>query len=396
MLAGLIFAVQDAEDRPGALAATLPFAGMTVIEYQARLLIDAGASQIVVVVARLTPELLGAVARIGRRGVTIDTVRSAADASARLHPLSHLLVLADGLVTTQTVLAPVVRTPGDVMLVVADGEATAGYERVGGGQAWAGVARLDGRRLAEVAAMPRDYDVQSALLHAAAQAGARRLVLPDDEGRAGHGIERRRDALEARSRAVVSATLAARIGWFDRWMVKPLARLTLPPLMRRHVPTPALASGAALVALGGLGALWAGHLTAGLLAALVGVATAALASSFAWLRDETALARALGWLILGVPAAAELLLGHVLDAETGERTATVLALALAVAGGLGTRAIGEAREPWWGDPPGYLLLLAAATILGLPLLGLALTGVYAAVTLGHAIERLRARGLAAL
>ena len=43
MLAGLIFAVQDADDRPGMLAATLPFAGMTVIEYQARLLIAAGA-----------------------------------------------------------------------------------------------------------------------------------------------------------------------------------------------------------------------------------------------------------------------------------------------------------------------------------------------------------------
>ena len=64
MLAGLIFAVQDADDRAGTLAATLPFAGMTLIEYQARLLIGAGVSQIVIVVARLTPELLGAVARI--------------------------------------------------------------------------------------------------------------------------------------------------------------------------------------------------------------------------------------------------------------------------------------------------------------------------------------------
>ena len=60
MLAGLLFATHDADDRPGALTATLPFGGLTLIEYQARLLIAAGASQIVVIVARLTPELLGA------------------------------------------------------------------------------------------------------------------------------------------------------------------------------------------------------------------------------------------------------------------------------------------------------------------------------------------------
>ena len=32
MLAGLIFATEDAEDRPETLAATLPFCGSTLIE----------------------------------------------------------------------------------------------------------------------------------------------------------------------------------------------------------------------------------------------------------------------------------------------------------------------------------------------------------------------------
>ena len=74
MLAGLIFATGNADDRPNALTATLPFGGVTLIEFQARLLITAGVSQIVVVVARLTPELLGAVNRIGKRGVTVDVL----------------------------------------------------------------------------------------------------------------------------------------------------------------------------------------------------------------------------------------------------------------------------------------------------------------------------------
>ena len=55
MLSGLLFAIDDADDRPGRLTATLPFAGVTLIEYQARLLIAAGAAQVIIVVARLTP-----------------------------------------------------------------------------------------------------------------------------------------------------------------------------------------------------------------------------------------------------------------------------------------------------------------------------------------------------
>ena len=190
MLAGLIFAVQDADDRAGTLAATLPFAGMTLIEYQARLLIGAGVSQIVIVVARLTPELLGAVARIGRRGVTVDTVRGAGEAAARLHPLSHLLVLADGLVTTDAVLAPFARDGGDALLVLDGEDAVHGYERIGGGDVWAGVARLDGRRLAEL-----DAERAALLDQLRAAAG-----LAGRDRRLGDQAERARKAVTGRIR----------------------------------------------------------------------------------------------------------------------------------------------------------------------------------------------------
>ena len=362
---------------------------MTVIEYQARLLIGVGVSQIVIVVARVTPELLGAIARIGRRGVTIDSVRSAAEAAARLHPLSHLLMLGDGLVTTDAVLAPIAREAGDALLVVPESESTLGYELIGGGDAWAGIARLGRQRLSEVAAMPRDYDVQSALLLVAVQAGALRLALPEDERRAGHGIERRGDTLEARSCAVATAALAARRGWFDRWIVRPLARVALPPLMRHHVPTIALAGTAGLLGAAGLVGLWVGQLTLGLSASLVGVASATLAGSFAWLRDEPSPARAMAVLVAGVPAIAALLLGRAIDVETGELTGLVLALALIVAGGLAERAARGERPPWWGAPPAYLVVLTIGTMLGQPAAGLVVATLYATVTLAMAVETLR-------
>ena len=94
MLAGLLFATADASDRHDTLAATLPVGGVTLIEFQARLLIAAGASQIIVVVSRLTPELLGAINRMGRRGIAVDAVRGPAEVLAKLHPLARVMWLA--------------------------------------------------------------------------------------------------------------------------------------------------------------------------------------------------------------------------------------------------------------------------------------------------------------
>ncbi|MCH3005834.1 hypothetical protein K3W96_14975, partial [Listeria monocytogenes] len=63
------------------------------------------------------------------------------------------------------------------------------YERVGANVAWAGLALLDCKRIAEVAALPRDYDFQSTLLRVAAQAAADQVRL-DAHMAPGHTIER--------------------------------------------------------------------------------------------------------------------------------------------------------------------------------------------------------------
>ena len=152
MLAGLLFAVQDADDQPERLAATLPFGGLTLVEYQARLLVAAGASQIVAGRGRPTPELLGALSRIGRRGVAVDAVRTAAEAADKLHPLARVLMIADGLVTTEEVVAELAGEGGDALLVVPEADAPAGFERVGGAHGLGRASRgCEPRRLAEVA-----------------------------------------------------------------------------------------------------------------------------------------------------------------------------------------------------------------------------------------------------
>ena len=398
MLAGLLFATHEAEDRPGMLAATLPFAAATLIEYQARLLIAARASQIVVVVARLTPELIGALARIGRRGVAVDTARSAADAVAKLHPLASIVMLADGLVTTETVVEAMAGEGagngagegGDALLVLPGEQADERLERIGGGQAWAGVARIDARRMAEAAQLPEDYDLQSSLLRGAGQAGARHVALQLDEVDRGHGIERRAGALEARGRAVLAASMALRPSWFERATLKPLARLLIPEVARRGIGTAAVAGvGAALGVLGVAGVV-AGWTGAGLAMVLAGVLVLELGGALALFRDEPGLLRLVRWAVPVLPALAALVLAQHLDAAAGTATARLLAVAGIAAAIVGERAAAATRRrAWWATPPAQAAVLAVGGVLGLPLAALAAGALYAGATLAAGVEALR-------
>ena len=386
MLAGLLFADHEAFDRAGQLTATLPFGGVTLIEYQARLLLGAGAAQLVVVVGRLTPELLGAIARIGKRGVTVDAVRSAEEAAGKLHPLSRVVMLADGLVTTQDVVDRFAEEGGDALLVTSIDAAPRGFERLGGGAAWAGVARVPARRIAEVAALPRDYDLAATVLRRADQARADHLPLTDDAVRDGHAIEHSAAALTSRGRVVLAATVADRRNWFNALVLAPLAKLAAPRLVERGVGTAGVAVAGGLTGLLGAVLVGWGWPTTGLLLALLGCLALGLGRVLATLRDEAKLAEGQRIATVIVPAAATAALGWTLE----EPLALVAAAALIYLGALGERAVQRPRRRrWWGSPPAYLLLLAVGALLGAPVAGLFAATLYAAVTLAAAVESAR-------
>ena len=390
MLAGFIIAVHDAADRPGTLTATLPFGGVTLIEYQARLLIAAGAAQIVILVGRLTPELMGAINRIGRRGVTIDTVRSPAEASERLHPLSRVVLLADGLSTTPDMVAAMAREGCDALLVVDEGVRGGSFERIGGGLAWAGIARLDPARVAELAALPRDYDMEQTLVRLASQARATHVPLPQRALAEGHGIDHRGAMLvEWGSQALAAAVSGGRT-WFDRLVVAPLARLIVPLAVPRPIPVAAIGAGGAALALGALAALWVGKIDAGLVGATIATIVFILAAKLALLRDEPRSRELLDRIALGLAALALLLDGHAASVIAGDGGARVIGLALVVAGAMGERTTDLSGALWWGgSAPAYLTIATLGALIGSPVLGLSIAAIYAAATLFFAIEQLR-------
>lgn len=390
MLAGLLFAEHDAADRAGQLTATLPFGGVTLIEYQARLLLAAGAAQLVVVVGRLTPELLGALARIAKRGVTVDAVRSAEEAAGKLHPLARVVLLADGLVTTQDVADRFAAEDGDALLVTAIDAAPRGYERLGGGAAWAGVARVPARRIAEVAALPRDYDLTSTLLRLADQARADHLPLTDDAVRDGHAIEHSAAALASRGRAVLAATVADRRNWFNALVLAPIAKLAAPRLVERSVGTAGVAAVGMLTGMTGAALVGWEWPATGLTVALAGCLLLGLGRVLATLRDEARLVEGQRVATAILPAAAAAALGWTLHGSGDEPLALAAAAALIYLGALGERAAQRPRRRrWWGSPPAYLPLLALGALTGAAMTGLFAATLYAAVTLAAAVESAR-------
>lgn len=389
MLAGLLFATADASDRHDMLAATLPVGGVTLIEFQARLLIAAGASQIIVVVSRLTPELLGAINRMGRRGIAVDAVRGPAEVLAKLHPLARVMWLADGLMTTSVMVEAMRDRDRDTLLVAPTGDE---LERIGPGAVWAGIATIDPQRIADVVKLPADYDFASSLLRVIAQRGAEQLPLPETAVREGHGVQRDLRALAAKGRAALVAALGTRTNWVDRFLVAPLAKLALPPLVARGVPPVALAGAGGLLGLGGLAAIAIGWTASGMAAIVLALAFLALADVLAWLRDERGLGSILRWSTPAAVTLATLLLGQRVGFLAASATPPLLALTTILAGALAERAARVITRPWWwAVPAAYPLILLPAVLIGYPVWGLAAAASYAGVTLAFAVEALRSR-----
>ena len=99
-LAALIAAYHEAEAPDAGLRATLPLAGRTLVERQARLAASAGASPILLYVERVPPELLAAIERLRNEGVPVRLARSASEAVEAVDVDDRLLLVGDGFVSS--------------------------------------------------------------------------------------------------------------------------------------------------------------------------------------------------------------------------------------------------------------------------------------------------------
>jgi hypothetical protein len=162
-LTALISAYQESDEPGGPLRAVLPLAGRTLVERQAKLAALAGARKILILVERVSPDLLAAIDRLRREGLTIMLARSAEEAAEQVDPADPLLLVADGFIGDESQLRRVAAASPPALLTVPDTAVDDRFERIDAESRWAGLALIDGALLADTASMLRDWDPQSTL-----------------------------------------------------------------------------------------------------------------------------------------------------------------------------------------------------------------------------------------
>lgn len=176
MPVALIALVGASETLPdGGLRALVTVAGETLIERQAVRLADVGVTHIAVAVATVPADLLATCDRIRRRGVKVTPVRDAADLTALVQEDDRVLLVADGLRAGGTHYAAIAKPGAPAILVTGDTPLTQGFERIDATRRWGGLAAISSDMVAELAAMPGEWDMMLTLLRLAVQSGVRRL-----------------------------------------------------------------------------------------------------------------------------------------------------------------------------------------------------------------------------
>lgn len=159
----------------GGLRALATIAGESLIERQALRLSDVGVHHMALVVGTVTAELLDACDRIQRRGTKITPVRTAQDLAALTAEEDRVILVTDGLRAGGTHYAAIAKPGAPAILVTGDTVLTQGFERIDATRRWGGLASISGAMVAELAAMPGEWDMILTLLRMAVQAGSRRL-----------------------------------------------------------------------------------------------------------------------------------------------------------------------------------------------------------------------------
>lgn len=230
-LGALISAYQEASGGADELAATLPLAGRTLVEYQARLAQAAGASPVVLLVERMPASLIAAVDRLTGEGVAVQLARSSREAADHFAPDDSVLFIAGGLFADAASLERVTAADGPAVLTLADNIGLDAFERLDATHRWGGLALSDGAELAATAAMLGDWDMQSTLLRRLVQHGARHLAAPAGPGAPMLLIARAPSDLEDAQRRILAGARGARADWVERYVTPILEDFAVDRLM---------------------------------------------------------------------------------------------------------------------------------------------------------------------
>jgi hypothetical protein len=380
-LAALIAAYHEADEPGGGLRATLPLAGRTVLERQARLAVAAGADLIVVAVERVPAPLLEAIDRLRAQGLKVVVARNAAEAAEAVHPEDRLLVFADGLVATETHIGRLLALGAPTIVTVPDVRVDDRYERIDAHSRWAGMALYEGEMLKRTAAMLGEWDLQSTLLRRAVQSGARQLALRGEPADDLLTVAERSEDLGELQQRIFEGAGGQRKDWVSRYLLGPLEQVAVRRLMpTAATPTALTLGGALLIALGALAFAW-DWLALGMAFVLLATPLEGVSERLAALRMQESEAES--WpshLLPALSGAALLALAYALSDTRGWGCVALAATTIAFILALRTEAAGQEipGSHWLAERKGMAWLMLPFAAAGLWGTGLTALAGYAA------------------
>jgi hypothetical protein len=377
-LAALISAYRDSSDPTAPLCSMLPLVGRTLLERQARVAADAGASRIIILVERLPADLVAAIDRLRAERLDVAVARGVERAAEALDANDDVLLVADGALFDGGHVRQLLDEGARAVLTVPAERHGERFERIDAERRWSGLALIDGALLKETAAILRDWDFQSTVLRRALQSGA---VLVD--ARTSTEFAQSRDDLADLERRLIANAGPAGGGWASRYLLAPVERHAVSWMVAHRFGSAAPAFGAILLALLGAAAFVIGPFWAGLALLVAGAPLRGIAARLARIRIESGgLSRLVDTILPLLHTVSLLALGARLSPTLGWGMALLAVVTLAF---LVARAIEAPQErvrggTWLADGQGLIVLMIPFAVLQQWGAGLALISAYAAAS----------------
>lgn len=159
--------------------AHLRVGGGSVARHQLGIALALGCERVVCISAQADADMIALQHTAENGGARFHVIRGARGLMGLITATDDVLAFAEGLLVSRSDIEPLLEQGNGVFVQPVEAGLAAGFERVDGAHAAAGMIRIPGRLVERLAELPEDCDALSALQRIALQAGVAQRPLPD-------------------------------------------------------------------------------------------------------------------------------------------------------------------------------------------------------------------------
>ncbi len=207
----------------------LPLFDSNILSRQVQSVRQMGAEKIIFLSPTMHGGLLQYADDLKSHDIQADVARTAMDLQQYISQDDDLIFLGDGVFPDHSIEQKLRRQSDELIYVVSNADNYENFERIDLTHRWLGIAILKTQHLAEIAEIPDDWDIGSALLRTAVQAECKRELVTDADMQADAVPQLLNlEATEAYAKRQLSEIELPKQNFFDKFVTWPLMRRLMP------------------------------------------------------------------------------------------------------------------------------------------------------------------------